>query len=618
MRLICGFTHMNGQAAEAERLERMIQAMIEPGLSPHIARHLDGPTALAMLDFSQVAGELPQGADGLVLAADAQIHEPRGDSEALLLAALQTQRPEAVGQLIGDFGAAAWHPGSGSLICVRDAMGVRPFFFIHQPGECFAFASLPRGLHAAAFIPRALDHDYLLAELAGHGLGPERSLFQGIERLAPGQWLRVSPQGVERRWHWRLDRTEGGRHRGTPQQAAAQLATLVTEAVRCRLPATGDAAAHLSGGLDSSSLAIIAARLLGETQRSLRGYSFLPSYIEGVRLEGEGPYVDAALGQAPNILSQPIRITDAAAYILPQMDPDQLVPCDPAFPEMQVCADTARHGITTILSGWGGDEGPTFNGRGALAEAFLHGRWRYLAGEFKALARVRGMNTLAILRAELLPYLLPERFYRWWEHWGKGTPYARHRAAKQPLLKAGRGIGQPSGALTASALENRWQLLNAHHLAKRCEHWALLGARHGVAFAYPLRDRRVVEFAWSLPSTMFLRGGWKRRVFRDAMAAVLPAQIRWRHTKLTPFPEALWLQTLQREALQRHMAEIADHAQAAALFDLDAIAQRIASLPPAEQAARLALAEENSRMASAGAGVPLSILHATVYLKQHP
>ena len=72
--------------------------------------------------------------------------------------------------------------------------------------------------------------------------------------------------------------------------------------------------------------------------------------------------------------------------------------------------------------------------------------------------------------------------------------------------------------------ENRWRLMTSPHIAERAEIWAQTGARHGLAFAFPLLDRRVVEFALSLPSEFFLRGGFRRRPFRDAMVDVLPAR----------------------------------------------------------------------------------------------
>ena len=67
--------------------------------------------------------------------------------------------------------------------------------------------------------------------------------------------------------------------------------------------------------------------------------------------------------------------------------------------------------------------------------------------------------------------------------------------------------------MAADGRENRWRLMTSPHIAERAEDWAQTGARHGLAFVFPLLDRRVVEFALSLPSELFLRGGFRRRPF---------------------------------------------------------------------------------------------------------
>lgn len=48
--------------------------------------------------------------------------------------------------------------------------------------------------------------------------------------------------------------------------------------------------------------------------------------------------------------------------------------------------------------------------------------------------------------------------------------------------------------------ENRWRLMTSPHVTERVEDWAQTGARHGLAFAFPLLDRRLVEFSLSLPT----------------------------------------------------------------------------------------------------------------------
>lgn len=614
MRLICGFFNLDNQPADASRLEAMFQAMIEPGLTAHVARCVDGPMAMAALDFRDPLAVLPQSADGLVLAADAQIHEPRSSDHASLMAALGAQDVDPLGKLIGEFALAVWDPRTATLTCARDGMGVRPLFFTYQPDRIFAFASLPRGIHASCAVARRLDSDFLLSELLGAMHGPQRSLFQGIQRVAAGERIRVTSRGLERDWHWQLERAAGGQYRGSSEQAVEQMTLLLNEAVRCRLPDRGPVAAHLSGGLDSSSIAILAARQLRRTCQPLLGYSFMPSSIEGLDLRGEGDYVQAVLQQEPDIIFRPVRIDDPAAFLFPRMDCDLMHPNDAAAADIQVCIDAAAVGADTVFSGWGGDEGATFNGRGALAQALFKGRWGYVAQEVQALARARGLPVSRIIRGELLPYMLPQGLLKVIRRWrGKSRMSGIHTFLADRTIDLGT-----SAHIGRNTVENRWQLLAAQtHLMRRMEQWALIGSRHGIAFTFPMLDRRVVELAWSLPGTHFVRAGWKRRVIRDAMAEVLPPKIRWRHDKLNAFPETLVLQSLHRDALLAWVDELRGHAVICGLFDLSAIRQRIERLPAPSMARQMATAEDHTRMATADMLIPIPLIHALAYLQQH-
>lgn len=632
MRLICGYLRLDGGPAEHARLDAMTAAMVEPGLAPGIARWAEGPVALAVLDFSDREIRPARGGSGLLLTADIRLDEPdrlaealgtscppagtAGD-ETLLLAALERWGADGVGRVLGDFAVAAWDPRSRSLLCARDAMGVRPFFFRHRPGEVFAFASLACGLRAGGFAARELDEDFLLAPLAGAHLEPERSLFRGVERLAPGGLLRVSAERVERRRHWQPDPASAGRRAIGPEEAAEELAALVTEAVRCRLPPAGPVAAHLSGGLDSSALAILAARMLRRQGRSLLGYSFLPSPVGSYDPPGERPYVEAVLRQEPDIVWTPIHVTDPAAYVLPTPDLDTTLPGDRATPELQVFTDAAARGAGILLSGWGGDEGATFNGRGALAEALLAGRWRTLAAECRVLSAEHGRSPLAVLRGEILPYLLPEEAFVLARRLrGRPSPL---RASAEAMLRPDM-IARISGGRIlqgADAAANRLRLLSAGHLARRAEEWAQMGARHGLAVTFPLLDRRVVAFALSLPSALFHRGGWPRRVFRDAMAGILPPEILWRRNKLIPFMESPALVAAQREALLKRLAELRGHPRVATLFNLDRLEEYVLALPPVGEVPQQARSLCEDYAFGIRSSQILRTVRYAVYVQQH-
>ncbi|RJF83635.1 hypothetical protein D3877_03020 [Azospirillum cavernae] len=635
MRLICGFLHLDGRPAEAGRLAAMVAAMIESGLTPAVASFVEGPMALATLEFAPAAAiprvdppaatALPRGASGLVLAADARLYEGADGKtdEAALLNALERREADGsdggLGGIFGDFALAAWDPRDQTLLCARDGMGVRPLFINDQPDRVFAFASLPRGLNASGFVARELDEAALLSTLLMRGTPNNRSVLRGVERLPVGAWTRVSARRRESGRHWRLDPATAGQNRCRPEEAAEEMAALVTQAVRVRLPETGPVATHLSGGLDSPSITVLAARALRATGRPLLAYPFLPTPQGDYAPDGEGPLAQTVLDQEPDIVSIPARIGPPLDFLLPRMDCDQPLPFDPADPNAWICMDAAARGAQIFLSGWGGDEGASFNGRGALAEALLAGRWWRFAREIRAVSVARGCLMTDTLRGEVLNYLLPDAIQTFARSLLGRTRDSAPMTSIRLLLRneAMGGVPPPSPPMRPNAVANRLRLLNGPVLTRRPEHWALTGARTGIAAAFPLLDRRVIEFALSLPSALFLRDGVSRRLYRDAMIGILPDKILKNSTKHTPFPEASLVVALQRDTLLRQLSDLRGHPRINALFDLEALEQRLRALPPPEEALRRSGELGGDRALRKVAETAPRVLRFISYVRQH-
>jgi asparagine synthase (glutamine-hydrolysing) len=618
MRLIAGFLHLDGRPADPSRLHAMAAAMTEAGLYPRVEAQVDGPVALLTLDFGpEPSGEgSPVHDHGVILAADARLDEPdtiRGDAG---LAALLAERGAAgLGVLAGDFALAAWNRRDLRLLCARDTFGVRPFFFAHRPDDLFVFASLPRGLHASGLLAREVDQDFLVGEMLFQFDGPERSLFQGVQRLAPGSWLELTPDGPVRSGrHWSLDPASVGSLRINPVDAAAEMSRLMAAAVHRRLPVTGPVAAHLSGGLDSSAIAIIAARALHPAGRRLLAYSHAPNPFGDYRFGGDGAYLAPVLQQEPDIDWHPIRTVDSAAFALPVMDRDQLFPADPSYRDSQTLSHASRSGASVLLSGWGGDEAASYGWRGVLAEALVAGHWAYLASELRALGSV------GAVWGALSPFLLPDGLRVLSERaLGRANPAPRIAELAAELLRpeqlADRCLTPP--VRHGQARQIRLSLLSGHGLTRRAEHWAILAARHGMSVSFPMLDRRLVEFALSLPSTLFVREGWSRRVFRDAMAGILPEPLRWKRTKLDLVVEDPVHVAAQRLPLTERLALWRQHDAITDLFDLDAVAARLASLPVAEDLARTIDTGQGDWTAIDQAGSLTRAFRVMSYLEQH-
>ncbi|MGH6845023.1 MAG: asparagine synthase-related protein, partial [Methylocella sp.] len=503
------------------------------------------------------------------------------------------------------------------LVCARDAFGIRPLAYVHQPGRLFAFASFPKALFGSGIVPKKIDEDALARRMV-LTFRADDCLVAGIQRLPPAHFLEVSREGLSLTRYWQLNRTALGTRRSSPTEAARELRRLVDEAVKCRLPGNGEIGAHLSGGLDSSAIAVLAARRLREEGRVLHAYSFLDRPRNDITVEDETEFVQAILEQEGDIDWTPIR-PPAGAAPGGQMDADKMTPLRADAPENAVCTRAEEQGVGLVLSGWGGDEGATFNGRGTLAELFLGGHWRALAREVTALKRERGWPASRIFKGEVLSYLLPDQARRLAGAITGRKPNLQTLIGRILSAAARRRLAASGGqelSMAPDGRENRWRLMASPHITERVEVWAQTGARHGLAFAFPLLDRRVVEFSLSLPSALFLRDGFRRRLFRDAMADVLPPKLRLRHQKYQPFPSHMLDLAESKDELLAQVDAYGQNESVRGMIDLAHLRRLVEAFPSPERV-REEMRQGDQPAAAVSLIMAAHILEAAAYLEQH-
>jgi asparagine synthase (glutamine-hydrolysing) len=196
-----------------------------------------------------------------------------------------------------------------------------------------------------------------------------------------------------------------------------------------------------------------------------------------------------------------------------------------------VCRLAAERGICVMLSGWGGDEFASYNGRG-----FRLDEWRSTSAlrHLRRLARLaraegrrhwRGM--LEALLAAGVPACVASALDWDVPQWlgampgGVGALRAALRDEEWRLLRA----EWRSRRLRGGVRENRVALWRLGHLSNRLEDWAREAAPLGVEYRYPLLDRHLVEYGLGLPVEACFDGSRGRLAFRGAVRDILPPEI---------------------------------------------------------------------------------------------
>lgn len=539
MSAICGFAW---QGPEPPSLGPLFKAMPQYGAAS--ADWSSGKVGLG--SRHDAAGTLRGGGlardaeRGIVVAATARLDDRSGlcaaldirpaersavtDADLVLRAWIRWGR-ESPSHLLGDFSFAVWDERRRALFCARDPVGVRPFYYAATPSG-FVFASAVEALLAAG-VDDALDESTVAAYLTRvRPRSGEATFFNAIRSLLPGHALAVEAGRLRIARYW-LPEDVPPLPPASGDAYAEELLRLYRQAVDDRVADSDAVGVHLSGGLDSSSVAVLAAQSARARGRpSPTAFTWLPDANSAVRRKApEYRRTDAVCKQEDLPLRhQPLTPSD----LLAMLRRDGALPGVQAHPgEEPVQRAAAAEGINVMLTGSGGDEGVSFNGDGHDAWLLLTGRWARWLRE----CRARRVAPTVMFRDAVGPLKHWANEVQWWlrddtairEGWLIAPDLARQRRPRPHRYHLNeRGLGMRRTQL---------HLLRLGHLNHRLEGWAASGAARGIDYRHPLLDKRLLEFALGLPTEQFRHGLWRRWIMRWALRDTLPIEVAWNQHK---------------------------------------------------------------------------------------
>ena len=536
--MICGIL---GFAAGGEaELESMLAAL--PGLDRDACTAwAEGPAALGWRGRAGRETErLPRfDADsGLAIAASARLDGRAGlcdalgiprlrqaefSDSALILKAYERWGTACPAQLLGDYAFAIWDAKRQILFCARDHVGARPFYYA-RPAERFVFASDIDAVLAAPGVSAEFDTAAVATRLTyGARQFGARTCYRAVRRLLPGHWLVVEGGTVRTERWWRPEETPAAAGKSDDDFADA-VRSACTEAVRDRLRRAGPVGVHLSGGLDSSSVAVLAAReLRRQGCPAPLAFAWHPPPGPGPLGEPEAAEYEAIEAVCREAGLQPIYRPPAAGDVVDFLRLDGTRGADEGtlIHEEAVQRAAADRGVEVFLSGWGGDECVSYNGRGYYPQLLRHGQMRRL---WRELGECSSRPLVALLKQAALPLAWPQGAARLRR--GQWRPRKNVTFIHPAFARNERRL-LPDSGFPVTLRDIQLHFLRLGHLNQRMEAWAARGASRGIEYRYPLLDRRVLELVLGLPPEQFRRGRWGRWVMRRAFEPLLPREVCW-------------------------------------------------------------------------------------------
>jgi asparagine synthase (glutamine-hydrolysing) len=545
-----------GRGTRRETVARMVGAM------PHRAHDgnaiLDAGEAVLGAAWLSTTGEprppVARLANALFICADCRLDDREElmaalglrdhgvtDPELLLRAYLKWDEA-CVLRLRGDFAFAIWDSERSSLFCARDHFGVRPFHYAAD-GNRFVFASEIRPILLATGTRPRLNDAVVAGYLAGMPGDAEATSFDGISRLPAGHTITFRNGCGEARQYWRPE--PGARAVG--RDRAEEFGHIFARSVANRQRGQGPVATMLSGGLDSSSIACVAA---GQQRRrgaeALRTYSLV--FPHDPHLD-ERRFIEAVLatgGMTGRLIAsgaqQPF---DGFEKVLDEQEGIFLAP---GLALTRPVYEAARDdGVRVMLNGHGGDE-VVSHAYMRLVELACSGRWMELWRETRGVGSIHGTSGIATFLRLAASFGLggrTARAVRVFQRAGRRLSSGKFAGGPAWSAIVNRDLARSTGlserysaaalppprARIDESLHHRWQLargLNAHAF----EVLGRASAAFGIEERYPFWDKDLVEFCLSLPAEEKLSGGWSRLVLRRAMEGVLPPVVQWRRDKI--------------------------------------------------------------------------------------
>ena len=462
-----------------------------------------------------------------------QFHS-RCDTEVLLRGYQEWGIDALVPRLRGMFAFGIWDRARGVLTLVRDRLGVKPLAYCARDGE-IGFASTVAAVRAAGF-GGEIDPLAVLEFLEYGYVTEDRSIYEGIAKLAPATILEWRGGQVSQRRYWTLPETDES-SRITFEEAVEETERLLVESVGLRLISDVPIGVLLSGGIDST----LVCWAMRELNANIKAFT-VRAPDDPSDESADAARTAHALGIAHEIVDMPEAHVSLDDLVDAYSEP---FACSSALAMLWVSQAVKRR-ATVLLTGDGGDDvflGYPFFWHAWISQRLAHrlpdaapAAWRTVRGLFPATGPARRLRSFLDYATGGLGAFARA---------ANGLPYYERRSILGERL-AGPQLAQRQ---IPGSLESARRLLNdvfAHH---RRTHFSseFLPKVDGGTMYYaiearaPFLDHKIWEFAAALPPEVRFHGNRLKAVLREIVRRRVGPEVAFRKKQGFTVPVENWL-----------------------------------------------------------------------------
>jgi asparagine synthase (glutamine-hydrolysing) len=464
--------------------------------------------------------------------------------------------PKIFSRLHGMFALAIWDRRSQRLVLARDRIGKKPLYYA-PTAEAFLFGSEIKALLAWPGVRRAPDLLAIDRYLTLGYVPAPHTAFAGVRKLPAAHYLVIDaragggftePEIVR---YWRFPSPRAMRRHRRVADLRSELVARLEDAVRLRLVSDVPLGAFLSGGVDSSAVVAMMARIGSGTVKTFSiGFS--------ARQYDETHYA-RMVAQRYSTEHQELVIEPDAVTVLPRLVWHYGEPfADPSAIPTYYVSEMARQKVTVALSGDGGDE--CFFGYNRYRAMRLVSRLdRSPQWSRTGLERLLGLAPRSMQRRFKVPRI------RGVLQAPKGQSCRRYaftivaftdcdkKHGYSELMQTQRessalDLLEPYFAETDSLVVGaNWADLHTYLPDDLMVKVDVASMAHGLESRSPLLDHVLMEWAAGIPEEIRMARGVTKALFKSAMEPYLPAEVLYRPKKGFSLPVDQWFRSDLKE-----------------------------------------------------------------------